>query len=46
MQEESHSPTEFIKALSERIGGEIPDLTISRPTLEDIYLSMIGESNE
>ncbi len=44
--EESDTPTAFVKALSERLGGEVPDLTIHRPSLEDIYLSMIGASHE
>jgi hypothetical protein len=25
--------------------GEIPSLSVKRPTLEEIYLEMIGESN-
>lgn len=45
-QEETHTPTEFIASLSARVGGEISELSVSRPTLEDIYLSMIGDSNE
>lgn len=44
--ETSDSPTAFVKALSERLGGEVPDLSIHRPSLEDIYLSMIGVSHE
>ena len=44
--EESDSPTEFVKNLSDRLGGEIPELRIHRPTLEDIYLSMIGATHE
>ena len=44
--ENSDSPTAFVKTLSERLGGEIPDLSIHRPSLEDIYLSMIGASHE
>jgi ABC-2 type transport system ATP-binding protein len=44
--EESESPTEFVKNLSARLGGEVPELSIHRPTLEDIYLSMIGASDE
>ena len=44
--EESASPTEFIKSLSDRLGGEIPELAVHRPTLEDIYLSMIGVDHE
>ena len=44
--EESETPTEFVKSLSSRLGGEVPELTIHRPTLEDIYLSMIGATHE
>jgi ABC-2 type transport system ATP-binding protein len=44
--EESETPTEFVKSLSARLGGEIPELAIHRPTLEDIYLSMIGATHE
>lgn len=40
--EESATPTEFVQTLSSRLGGEIPELTVRRPSLEDIYLSMIG----
>ena len=40
---ESAEPTEFIRTLSERFNGEIPGLQVIRPTLEDIYLEMIGE---
>jgi len=44
--EKSPVPTEFVKALSERLGGEIPELSVHRPSLEDIYLSMIGATHE
>jgi ABC-2 type transport system ATP-binding protein len=44
--ETSDSPTAFVRALSERLGGEVPDLSIHRPSLEDIYLSMIGATHE
>lgn len=44
--EATDSPTEFVKSLSLRLGGEIPELAIHRPTLEDIYLSMIGATHE
>jgi ABC-2 type transport system ATP-binding protein len=44
--ETSDAPTAFVKSLSERLGGEVPDLTIHRPSLEDIYLTMIGASHE
>lgn len=38
------NPTSEVKKLSERFGGEVPELRVLRPTLEDIYLSMIGAS--
>ena len=41
---ESETPTQFLRELSERFDGEIPELTIRRPSLEDVYLSMIGEN--
>lgn len=44
--EESETPTEFVKNLSARLGGEVPELSIHRPTLEDIYLKMIGATHE
>ena len=46
VSEASDSPTDFVKSLSARLGGEIPELAIHRPTLEDIYLSMIGATHE
>lgn len=44
--EETDTPTEFVKNLSARLGGEVPELSIHRPTLEDIYLKMIGATHE
>lgn len=41
-QELTASPTEFIRQLTSRIPGEIPELSVARPTLEEIYLQMIG----
>jgi ABC-2 type transport system ATP-binding protein len=35
-------PTAFVRQLSEEYGGEVPGLTVNRPTLEDVYLRMIG----
>lgn len=35
-------PTAFVAALGVRVGGEVPGLTISRPTLEDTYLALIA----
>jgi ABC-2 type transport system ATP-binding protein len=39
---ETDSPTHVVAELSQKFDGEIPGLTVARPTLEDIYLSMIG----
>ena len=36
------TPAVEVAALSQKFGGEVPELTVTRPTLEDIYLSMIG----
>ena len=38
------TPTAFLSDLAKRIPGEIEDLTVTRPSLEDIYLRMIGEA--
>ncbi len=45
-EEATDSPTEFVKNLSQRLAGEIPELAVHRPSLEDIYLSMIGATHE
>ena len=37
------NPTEFVSNLANEFSGEIPELQVIRPTLEDIYLRMIGE---
>ena len=44
--EESNNPTAVVSKLSAQFGGEIPELTITRPSLEDIYLKMIGGQHE
>lgn len=38
----SDNPTVIVGELSQRFGGEVPELSVSRPSLEDIYLEMIG----
>ena len=44
IQEElSDNPTDVVRGLSAQFPGEIPELQVLRPSLEDIYLSMIGE---
>jgi len=37
------TPTAFVRDLAARFPGEVPDLAVARPTLEDVYLTMIGE---
>jgi len=44
IQEElSDNPTEVVRKLAAQFPDEIPELQVLRPSLEDIYLSMIGE---
>jgi ABC-2 type transport system ATP-binding protein len=42
-ESESATPTEFVRVLSAKYQGEVPELQVIRPSLEDIYLKMIGE---
>jgi ABC-2 type transport system ATP-binding protein len=39
---QSTTPTAFVADLAARYDGEVPGLTVTRPTLEDVYLEMIG----
>ncbi len=39
--ERTSMPTQYVSALSARLGGEVPKLTVTRPSLEDTYLSLI-----
>jgi ABC-2 type transport system ATP-binding protein len=39
------TPTQLVAELSREFGGEIPGLTVTRPTLEDIYLELISEAS-
>jgi len=41
--ESTDAPTEFLRRLLLQYDGEVPALSVKRPTLEDIYLKMIGE---
>jgi ABC-2 type transport system ATP-binding protein len=36
------APTKVVAELAAQFGGEVPGLTVSRPTLEDVYLELIG----
>jgi ABC-2 type transport system ATP-binding protein len=40
------NPTELVSTLSSRFNGEVPELIVTRPSLEDIYLEMIGGVDE
>jgi ABC-2 type transport system ATP-binding protein len=44
--EESENPTAVVAKLTAQFGGDIPELAITRPSLEDIYLKMIGGQHE
>jgi ABC-2 type transport system ATP-binding protein len=39
---QTDTPTATVRELAARLGGEIPGLTVTRPSLEDVYLAMIG----
>jgi ABC-2 type transport system ATP-binding protein len=39
-------PTEAVRELATTFGGEVPDLTVARPTLEDVYLTMIDAGKD
>jgi ABC-2 type transport system ATP-binding protein len=41
--EATATPTALVRELAARFPGEVPDLAVARPTLEDVYLRMIGE---
>ncbi|WP_405800721.1 ABC transporter ATP-binding protein [Streptomyces sp. NBC_01506] len=41
--ERTTTPTRTVAELTRRFDGEIPGLLISRPTLEDVYLRLIGQ---
>jgi ABC-2 type transport system ATP-binding protein len=37
-------PTRTVTELAARFGGEVPGLAVTRPTLEETYLAMVGET--
>jgi len=43
-REKTYNPTELVRALATKFPTEIPELTVTRPSLEDIYLEMIGQT--
>lgn len=44
--ESTNNPTALVSKLMMQFNGEIPELTVTRPSLEDIYLTMIGLTHE
>jgi ABC-2 type transport system ATP-binding protein len=44
--EKSANPTTRVTELAAQFGGEVPELSIKRASLEDIYLEMIGGHDE
>jgi ABC-2 type transport system ATP-binding protein len=44
--EETENPTALVATLTTQFAGEIPELSVTRPSLEDIYLKMIGHADE
>jgi ABC-2 type transport system ATP-binding protein len=45
-REATAAPTALLRELAARFPGEVPDLSVARPTLEDVYLRMIGEQGD
>ena len=41
---ETDNPAKIVGELAERFGGTVPGLTVSRPSLEDVYLDLIGST--
>jgi ABC-2 type transport system ATP-binding protein len=39
---ETDRPTKLVTDLAAQFGGEVPELVVERPSLEDVYLRMIG----
>jgi ABC-2 type transport system ATP-binding protein len=44
--EKTDNPTALVSSLAARFNGEVPELVVTRPSLEDIYLEMIGGVHE
>jgi ABC-2 type transport system ATP-binding protein len=42
---ETTTPTRLVAELAREFDGEVPGLTVTRPTLEDIYLDLISEAS-
>jgi ABC-2 type transport system ATP-binding protein len=44
--EETETPTALVAELAARFGGEVPNLAVARPTLEDMYLSLVTDHDD
>jgi ABC-2 type transport system ATP-binding protein len=44
-EEVTETPTRLVRELADRYGGEVPGLQVRRPSLEDVYLTMIAEGS-
>ncbi len=42
----TNEPTRAVSELAERFAGEVPELSVHRPTLEETYLGMIQDDHE
>jgi ABC-2 type transport system ATP-binding protein len=42
-EERTETPTQVVRDLAARFNGEIPEVEVRRPSLEDIYLELISE---
>jgi ABC-2 type transport system ATP-binding protein len=40
------TPTALIVQLARQLGGEVPGLSVRQPTLEDVYLDLVGHAGE
>ena len=43
-EEKTTTPSALVAELTSRFGGEVPGLEVQRPTLEDVYLELVGEA--
>ena len=44
--EKTDNPTALVASLAATFNGEVPELVVTRPSLEDIYIEMIGGAHE